>query len=60
LWMAGPCIFPSEGASNPTYTIFAVSLRGAEELAKVSKTHFRTALRSQGLPEPPKTEWKKR
>ena len=33
LWMAGPCIFPSEGASNPTYTIFAVSLRGAEQLA---------------------------
>ena len=35
LWMAGPCIFPTEGASNPTYTIFAVSLRGAEQLAKV-------------------------
>jgi choline dehydrogenase-like flavoprotein len=34
LVMAGPCIFPSEGASNPTYTIFAVSLRGAEHLAK--------------------------
>jgi choline dehydrogenase-like flavoprotein len=34
LWMAGPCIFPTEGASNPTYTIFAVSLRGAENLAK--------------------------
>jgi len=34
LWMAGPCVFPSEGASNPTYTIFAVSLRGAENLAK--------------------------
>ncbi len=33
LWMAGPCIFPTEGASNPTYTIFAVSLRGAEHLA---------------------------
>jgi choline dehydrogenase-like flavoprotein len=32
LWMAGPCIFPSEGASNPTYTILAVSLRGAENL----------------------------
>lgn len=37
-----------------------VESRGAEELAKVSKTHFRTALRAQGLPEPPKTEWKKR
>jgi len=33
LWMAGPCTFPTEGASNPTYTIFAVSLRGAEHLA---------------------------
>ncbi len=37
-----------------------VESRGAAELAKVSKTHFRTALRAQGLPEPPKTEWKKR
>ena len=36
-----------------------VTTRGAEELAKVSKTHFRTALRAQGLPEPPKTEWRK-
>jgi choline dehydrogenase-like flavoprotein len=34
LWMAGPSLFPTEGASNPTYTIFAVSLRGAEHLAK--------------------------
>jgi len=24
---------PTEGASNPTYTILAVSLRGAEQLA---------------------------
>ncbi len=30
---------------------------GAENLAKVAKTHFRTALRAQGLPEPPKKEW---
>jgi len=37
-----------------------VTTRGAEELAKVSKTHFRTALRAQGLPEPPKVEWRKR
>jgi ribonuclease HIII len=37
-----------------------VDTRGAEELAKVSKLHFRTALRAQGLPEPPKTEWRKR
>src|SRR5260221_2291866 len=33
LWMAGPCVFPSEGASNPTYTLFAVSQRGAEHLS---------------------------
>jgi ribonuclease HIII len=37
-----------------------VETRGAEELAKVSKLHFRTALRAQGLPEPPKMEWRKR
>jgi choline dehydrogenase-like flavoprotein len=34
LFMAGPCIFPIEGASNPTYTIFAAALRGAEHLAE--------------------------
>jgi len=33
---------------------------GAEELKKVAKMHFRTALRAQGLPEPPKTEWRRR
>jgi len=33
LWIAGPGIFPTAGASNPTYTIFALSLRGAERLA---------------------------
>jgi ribonuclease HIII len=32
---------------------------GAGELAKVSKLHFRTSLRAQGLPEPPKREWRK-
>jgi hypothetical protein len=31
--MAGPGIFATSGASNPTYTIFALSLRGAEQLA---------------------------
>ncbi|HVU08476.1 MAG TPA: ribonuclease HIII [Verrucomicrobiae bacterium] len=36
-----------------------VEQRGTDELAKVSKLHFRTALRAQGLPEPPKTEWRK-
>lgn len=33
---------------------------GAPALAKAAKTHFRTACRAQGLPEPPKTEWKRR
>jgi ribonuclease HIII len=33
---------------------------GAENLPKVAKVHFRTALRAQGLPEPPKVEWRKR
>jgi ribonuclease HIII len=36
-----------------------VGTRGAEELLKVSKLHFRTALRAQGLPEPQKTEWRR-
>jgi choline dehydrogenase-like flavoprotein len=34
LWIAGPGIFPTSGAPNPTYTIFALSQRGAENLAK--------------------------
>jgi choline dehydrogenase-like flavoprotein len=38
LWIAGPGIFPTSGASNPTYTIFALSLRGAERLAARWKT----------------------
>ena len=33
---------------------------GVANLAKVAKMHFRTALRAQGLPEPPKTEWRRR
>jgi ribonuclease HIII len=32
---------------------------GAANLGKVAKMHFRTALRVQGLPEPPKRPWKK-
>jgi ribonuclease HIII len=32
---------------------------GAEELKKVAKMHFVTALRAQGLPEPPKVKWRK-
>jgi choline dehydrogenase-like flavoprotein len=34
LYCAGPGIFATGGASNPTYTIFALSMRGAEHLAK--------------------------
>ena len=33
LYVAGPGIFATAGASNPTYTILALSLRGAEQLA---------------------------
>jgi ribonuclease HIII len=37
-----------------------ISKHGADQLPKVSKMHFRTALRAQGLPEPPKVEWRRR
>jgi hypothetical protein len=33
LYVAGPGIFATAGASNPTYTIFALSMRGAENLS---------------------------
>jgi ribonuclease HIII len=36
-----------------------ISKHGIEALPTVAKMHFRTALRAQGLPEPPKTKWKK-
>jgi ribonuclease HIII len=36
-----------------------VTRHGAEKLSLVAKTHFRTALRAQGLPEPPKVEWRR-
>jgi ribonuclease HIII len=36
-----------------------VTKHGAENLGKVGKLHFRTALRAQGLPEPPKKEWRR-
>jgi choline dehydrogenase-like flavoprotein len=38
LYVAGPGIFATAGASNPTYTIFALSLRGAEQLAATWNT----------------------
>jgi ribonuclease HIII len=31
---------------------------GVDNLPKVAKMHFRTALRAQGLPEPPKVAWR--
>jgi ribonuclease HIII len=34
-----------------------VSKHGADKLVKVAKLHFRTALRAQGLPEPPARKW---
>jgi len=37
-----------------------VAEHGADNLPKIAKVHFRTAFRAQGLPEPPKTEWRKR
>lgn len=36
-----------------------VTEHGADNLSKIAKVHFRTAFRAQGLPEPPKTEWRK-
>ena len=33
---------------------------GAAELPKIAKMHFRTSYRVQGLPEPPRKEWRKR
>jgi ribonuclease HIII len=37
-----------------------IARHGVENLPKVAKMHFRTALRAQGLPEPPKVAWRKR
>jgi ribonuclease HIII len=37
-----------------------VAKHGVDNLPKVAKMHFRTALRAQGLPEPPKTEWRRK
>lgn len=36
-----------------------IARHGVENLPKVAKMHFRTALRAQGLPEPPKVEWRR-
>jgi len=37
-----------------------VEQHGVAALAQVAKMHFRTALRAQGLPEPPKVEWRRK
>lgn len=37
-----------------------IAKHGVVGLSKVAKMHFRTALRAQGLPEPPKVEWRSR
>jgi ribonuclease HIII len=36
-----------------------VDKHGAATLRQVGKVHFRTALRAQGLPEPPRKKWKR-
>lgn len=36
-----------------------VAQHGADQLGKVAKLHFRTALRAQGLPEPPRVPWRR-
>lgn len=52
--------FP-KGASTQVEDAARVFLEkhGAEKLGQVAKLHFRTAFRVQGLPEPPKKEWRK-
>jgi choline dehydrogenase-like flavoprotein len=49
LYVAGPGIFPTESASNPTYTIFALSLRGAEQMAANWSTVAGKSFTSHGL-----------
>jgi ribonuclease HIII len=36
-----------------------VTRHGVERMKKAAKMHFRTAFRAQGLPEPPRLEWRK-
>ena len=37
-----------------------IAQHGVDRLPQVAKMHFRTALRAQGLPEPPRQEWRSR
>jgi ribonuclease HIII len=54
-------VFPKGGGTNVDVAAKEfVAKRGAAALNEVGKTHFRTALRAQGLPEPPKKEWKRK
>jgi len=54
-------VFPKGGGANVDVAAKEfVAKRGAAALNEVGKTHFRTALRAQGLPEPPKKEWKRK
>ena len=53
-------VFPKGGGANVDVAAKEfVDRRGAAALNEVAKTHFRTALRAQGLPEPPKKPWEK-
>jgi ribonuclease HIII len=53
-------VFPKGGGANVDVVAKEfVAKRGAAALNEVAKTHFRTALRAQGLPEPPKKAWKR-
>jgi len=53
--------FPKGGGANVDAAAKEfVARHGAAALHEVGKTHFRTALRAQGLPEPPKKEWKRK
>lgn len=49
-----------KGASSAVEAVAKQILeqRGFDSMAKVSKMHFRTALRVQGLPEPPREMWR--
>ena len=37
-----------------------VARHGADQMSKVAKMHFRTSYGVQGLPEPPKKEWRRK
>jgi len=54
-------VFPKGGGANVDVAAKEfVARHGAAALHEVGKTHFRTSLRAQGLPEPPKKEWKRK